>query len=79
MEIDFYKIHAYGNDYLLVDCVFKNSLEPKDFPIVAKSMCRYSFSVTILGASESVLDSIRLCARAVTSSTPVLRTKKRSF
>jgi diaminopimelate epimerase len=40
MEIDFYKIHAYGNDYLLVDCVFKNSLEPKDFPIVAKSMCR---------------------------------------
>ena len=40
MEIDFYKTHAYGNDYLLVDCVFKNSIGPEDFPLVAKSMCR---------------------------------------
>jgi diaminopimelate epimerase len=40
MEIDFYKTHAYGNDYLLVDCVFKNSLGPEDFPMIAKSMCR---------------------------------------
>lgn len=40
MEIDFYKIHAYGNDYLLVDCVFKNSLLSEDFPLVARNMCR---------------------------------------